>query len=251
MDEFILPINAEKFRSTNQAWNDLRLNDPWSVGYVTILIVVEEFATKESWESFYYKSGEERNKELDGKGEDIKTLINDEQLVRINGTKVKSLSWDLKNLNFQYGRTKDQLYKKGQLLLDEVKNNGLGLTFEECFQCVRFRVICETWNGVILREANTISTLKSLLPNAEFKKVDGEFDHEYAVDYEVFKDGRLTYGLQIKPESYTRNAPYINKARFANQQKNTLYTSIYGVPVFDIIAGSNGYIVNKEIIKNL
>jgi hypothetical protein len=251
MDEFVLPINAEKFRSTNQAWNDLMLNDPWSVGYVTSLIVVEEFATKEDWESFYYKSGEERSLQLVNRSEDLRSFMNDEQQVRINNVKIKSLPWDLKNLNFQYGRTKEQLRRKGQLLLNAVQNNGLELTLDDCFQCVRFRVICETWNGVILREANTIATLKRLIPNAEFKKVDSEFDHKYAVDYEVFKDGKLTYGLQIKPESYTRNAPYINKARFANQQKNALYTSIYSVPVFDIISGSNGYIVNQEIIKNL
>ena len=32
MDEFILPIDRTKFSSTNSAWNDLMLNDPWSVG---------------------------------------------------------------------------------------------------------------------------------------------------------------------------------------------------------------------------
>lgn len=251
MDEFILPIDADKFRSTNQTWNDLMLNDPWSVGYVTTLIVFEEFANKEDWEAFYYKSGGQRNQQIQNLNNEQQAIIKDEQLVLKNGPKVKQLPWDLKNLNFQFGRTEEQLREKGQLLFEAVKNNGFNLTVEECFQCIRFRVICETWNGVILREINTIKTLKRLLPKADFRKVDGEFDHKYAVDYEVFKNEHLVYGLQIKPESYTRNAPYIVKARFANQKKNQLYSSQFGVPVFDIIASIGGNIINQEVIKNL
>lgn len=251
MDEFTLPTDANKFRSTNQTWNDLMLNDPWSVGYVTSLVVIEEFATKEDWELFYYKSGEQRNRQIQGLNNEQQILVNDEQLVLKNGSRVRQLSWDLKNLNFQFGRTEEQLRKKGQLLYEAIKNNGYALTVEDCFQCVRFRVICETWNGVIVREINTIATLKRLLPQADFRKVDGEFDHKYAVDYEVFKNDHLVYGLQIKPESYTRNAPYINKARFANQQKNQQYKTEFGVPVYDIIAGSGGNIINQEVVKNL
>ncbi|WDZ99705.1 MjaI family restriction endonuclease [Mucilaginibacter sp. SJ] len=251
MNEFILPIEIAKFRSTNQTWNDLMLNDPWSVGYVTSLIVIEEFVTKEDWELFYYTSGEKRNHQIQHLNDEQRVLVNDEQLVLKNGASIRKLSWDLKNLNFQFGRTEEQLYRKGELLHGVVKNNGYDLTIEDCFQCVRFRVICETWNGVVVREVNTIATLKGLLPQADFRKVEGEFDHKYAVDYEVFKNDHLIYGLQIKPESYTRNAPYINKARFANQQKNQQYKAKYGVPVYDIIAGSSGNIINQEILKNL
>lgn len=251
MDEFTLPIDINKFRSTNQTWNDLMLNDPWSVGYLTSLIVIEEFATKEDWELFYYASGEKRNHQVQHLNDEQRALVNDEQLVLKNGASIRKLSWDLKNLNFQFGRTEEQLYRKGELLYGVVKNNGYDLTVEDCFQCVRFRVICETWNGVVVREVNTIATLKRLLPQADFRKVEGEFDHKYAVDYEVFKNDHLVYGLQIKPESYTRNAPYINKARFANQQKNQRYRAQFGVPVYDIIAGSRGNILNQEILKNL
>jgi len=251
MDEFSLPIDANKFRSTNESWNNLMLNDPWSVGYVTSLIVIAEFTKKEDWEAFYYKSGEERNQQIKFLNDEQRTLVNDEQLVSKNSSKIRQLSWNLKNLNFQFGRTEEQLKKKGLILYNAVKNNGFNLNPEECFHCVHFRVICETWNGVIIREANTIATLKRLFPHADFRKVDGKFDHKYAVDYEVFKDGKLVYGLQIKPESYTRNAPYINEARFANQQKNQAYQSKFSVPVYDIIAGSGGNVINQEIIKSL
>ena len=62
---FILPIDAEKFRSTNDMWNKLMLNDPWSVGYVSSLIETKEWQTKEEWENFYYNSGEERKRKLE------------------------------------------------------------------------------------------------------------------------------------------------------------------------------------------
>ena len=38
-----------------------------------------------------------------------------------------------------------------------VKNNGYGLTLDECIECVRFRVICETYNGIIIGKAIVLS----------------------------------------------------------------------------------------------
>ena len=47
MDEFVLGIDKEKFRSTNAKWNELMLNDPWSVGYVSTLIEAANWKNKE------------------------------------------------------------------------------------------------------------------------------------------------------------------------------------------------------------
>ena len=52
MDEFSIPIDADKFRKTNSPWNDLLLNDPWSVGYVSMLIELQTFHNKEEWKQF-------------------------------------------------------------------------------------------------------------------------------------------------------------------------------------------------------
>ena len=218
--EYILTIDAEKFRSTNAPWNNLMLNDPWSVGYVTTLIELVPFEKKEDWENFYYESGQKRELEIAKLSPDLQNTVNDESLIRVNRSAVNQLSWDLKNLNTQYGRTKERLQKKGLILFNEVKNNGLNLTLEDCIECVRFRVICETWNGVIVRERNTVQNLLNQFPNTEFRKVSGEMDHTFAVDYELYKNGVLTSAIQIKPQSYTWNAPYIQKARNANKHKN-------------------------------
>ncbi len=251
MMEFTLTINPEKFRATNATWNNLMLNDPWSVGYVTTLIELKTFEKKEEWEDYYYESGAKRLELISKLDINTQKLVNDESLIRVNKAAVNQLSWDLKNINTQYGRTKDQLAKKGQILYDAVKNTGIGITIEECAECVRYRVICETWNGVIVRERNTIQTLKKQFPNAEFKKVSGEMDYKYAVDYELIVNGKLKAALQIKPQSYTWNAPYIQIARNANKKKNQDYCNTFGVQVFDIIADSKGNIINSDVLKYL
>lgn len=251
MEEFVLNMDAIKFRSTNATWNNLLLNDPWSVGYVTTLIELVPFVKKEDWEAFYYESGQERELALSKLKPEIQNIVNDESLIRLNRTTVSQLSWDLKNLNTQYGRTIEILQKKGQILYEAVKNNGLGLTVDECFKCVRFRVICETWNGVIVRERNTIEKLKKSFPDSEFRKVSGKMDHTYAVDYEVYKNDKLSVAIQIKPQSYTWNAPYIQKARTANKYKNEEYFNKFNVRVFNVISDSKGNIVNSEILKSL
>ena len=249
--EYTLTIDAEKFRSTNAPWNNLMLNDPWSVGYVTTLIELVPFEKKEDWESFYYESGQKRELEIAKLTPDLQNIVNDEALIRVNKNALNQLSWDLKNLNTQYGRTKERLQKKGLILFDEVKNNGLGLTLEDCIECVRYRVICETWNGVIVRERNTVQNLQKQFPNTEFRKVSGEMDHTFAVDYELYKNGVLTSAIQIKPQSYTWNAPYIQKARNANKHKNQEYLKKFGVQVYDVISDSKGNIVNADVLKNL
>lgn len=243
MEEFVLTIDKEKFRSTNAAWNNLMLNDPWSVGYVSQLIETKEWSSKEEWEQFYYDSGAQR-KQLLGSNS---ALLNDDTLQRNSKHIINGLSWNLKNLNYQYGRTKEDLMAKAQKL----REVALNLSIEECYECVRFRTICETWNGIIVRENNTIHNLSVLFPTLVFKKTDGDTDHTYAVDYEVYKDSRLIFGIQIKPKSYTFNTPYLQKARYANQQKYDAYYKWKGVRVLTIISKGNGEILNNEVIQQL
>lgn len=247
MDAFELGIDRAKFSSTNAAWNKLMLNDPWSVGYVSTLIELQAWHSKEEWEDFYYKSGEQRRALL-GNNRD---LLDNFSLIRTNRAAVNSLPWDIKNLNTQYGRTREDLKKRAEALYSAMCNKRRDLTPEECEECVRFRVICETRNGIILRENNTIAVLTARFPMLSFEKTSGEIDHTYAVDFEVFRSGSLICGIQIKPKSYTWNAPYIEKARTANIAKNAAYTNLKGVPVFDVISLSNGEIQNPQVLEQI
>jgi hypothetical protein len=251
MDEFTLLIDENKFRRTNGPWNDLCLNDPWSVGYVSTLIEAETFQTKEDWENYYYDSGQHRIQKLNGLSEEEKTLLNDHTLKKTNPLQIDRLDWNLKNLNFQFGRTREQLMQKGQVLQKYVSEKGIDISIEECVECVRYRTICETWNGIIIRERNTIVKLKSSFPNLEFAKTDGSFDHQYAVDYELSEEGNIFCGIQIKPKTYTYNMPYIVKARNANARKNQEYLDRFHRPVFDVISQTSGEIVNVDVIEKI
>lgn len=249
MSEFINNLDATKFRLTNAKWNDLRLNDPWSVGYVSTLIESIVFSSKEDWENFYYNSGTERNQVLSQHTQETQNKLNDFMLKYNNPSEIERLDWSLKNLNFQYGRTQDQLSHKGEILHREI--NSVNISVNECIEAVRFRTICETWNGIIIRERNTINVLNDSLQDSEFKKVDGSFDHKYAVDYELFIESNLICGIQIKPESYTRNVSYINKARTANRNKNQLYKNDFAKNVYDVIARTDGTIINPGVIDSI
>jgi len=252
MDEFILSINPDKFRSTNAAWNYLKLNDPWSVGYVTSLIEATTFGSKEEWETYYYQSGAKRNSLLVGLKVNIVDILQDEQLILKDPKQIDALTWNLKSINTQNGRTFQDLVKKGHILFEYLQKQNNNITLNECVECIRFRVICETWNGVVIREKNTIETLKKLFPDVIFKKTTGEVDHRFAVDYELFKGDNLWSAIQIKPKSYLGNASYLEKARAANRQKNSSYTAINKIPVFDIISDTKGNIISGlELFKNL
>ena len=242
MDEFINKIDPAKFRKTNVPWNDLMLNDPWSVGYVTTLILLKPFANKEEWEEFYYEMGSYRQKKLQGLPKAQVLLLNDEQLVRTNSKMIISLR-ELRNINNQNGRTKKELESKGGILYTHIKDKHPEISLQDCIEAVRFRVICETWNGVILREKRTVKKLEEKFTEFTFRSTSGEEDHLYAVDFEVYKGSLRVCGIQIKPKSYTFDSPYLRRAKAANHQKFEKYKRDFGVPVFTIISEMSGEII--------
>ncbi len=216
MDEFINSINSARFESTNGLWNELMLNDPWSVGYVATLIEMETFKSKEEWEAFYYNSGENRNVKISGLPSELKEKLNDEQLVLRNKAEFIKLSSNLKSFNFYYGRTRQQIAFKGNILFQHATKNELNIAEEECIEAVRFRTICQTWNGIVIRERNCINSLNRFFPGIDLISTNGEFDHKYAVDYQLKNEGKLICGIQIKPKSYLGKTPYLQKAQSAN-----------------------------------
>ena len=149
-----------------------------------------------------------------------------------------------------HGRSKEYLAQVGQKLYDAVKAK-LDISSEECVECVRFRVVCETWNGIIQREINTIKMLNLIYDDKFLFKKTTNFDFEYSVDYEMFYHDKLLCGIQIKPTSYlTSDAEYVERAKRYNEEKNIRYTEKYGVPVITITSDLNGSITsNTEIVK--
>jgi len=251
MDEFINTIHPKIYRATNALWNNLCLNDPWSVGYVSTLIETKPFNSKEEWETYYYQSGHKRNEIIAEKFINYTDLLNNHTLKKTDPSEIKNLTWPLKNINFQFGRTKKQFGQKGKILYNFLSKKGLNISLNECIECVRFRTICETWNGIIIRERNTIEKLKETFKNVEFHKTTGDFDHKYAVDYELKHKGNLICGIQVKPKSYTYNTSYLNKAKNANRLKNNQYENTFHKNVFDVISQSNGIVINNGVLAKI
>ncbi len=248
MDEFVNSLNTNIFESTNALWNNLMLNDPWSVSYVTTLIELEHFKRKEDWEAYYYSSGVQRNKKVISLSTELQTKLNDEQLVQKNKDVILKMGWDLRNLNYNYGRTQNQLARKGEILFQHASANGIKITENECIEAVRFRTICQTWNGIKIREKNTIKVLQHKFPFVDFISTKGDFDYSFAVDYELKIADKLICGIQIKPKSYMGNAPYLRKAQNANLRKNQAYEHQFGKPVFNILSKLNGEVINVEVL---
>jgi len=248
MEKFENQLDPSKFRSTNSAWNELRLNAPWNVGYVATVIEAKPFSSKEEWERFYYESGRQRNDEIGELPSEIATQLNDKTLPKTDPGRVKSFDKRYKRLNFNRGRTRDQLGEIGQMLYKHVAASGTSISQEECAECVRFRTICETWNGVVIRERNTVETLEREFPDVSFEQTRGEKDHDYAIDYEILVGDQVACGIQIKPVSYKKRlwVPYLKRAHQANKRKHRAYERDYGCKAFYIYSESSGEIVNGQ-----
>lgn len=251
MQVFQLDIDKDRFEQTNGLWNELQLNAPWSVGYVSSLIESQRFDTKEEWERYYYETGKVRNEQLQRLPTAQQQLLNNTQLPIQDKDTLYSLSWTIKKLNYHYGRTTQQLQAKAEILYDEARRKNIDITLHECTAAVRYRIICQTWNGIVIRERNTIDRLKKAFPSLRFVGTTGEQDHRYAVDYELYQGSELICAIQIKPKSYLGKAPYIQKAKQANQRKNNQYLSERGRPVIDIISSHDGEVLNTEAITEI
>lgn len=127
MDEFVLKIDENKFRSTNDTWNRLMLNDPWSVGYVSTLIETTNWKNKEEWEEAYYASGSVRDKYIEQNAVALgysKEFFND-TTVPHNKQKYYALDWSIKNINTQKGRTKEDFHAKGKFCMKQLRIMGM------------------------------------------------------------------------------------------------------------------------------
>lgn len=249
MDLFTHNMDPELFRSTNELWNQLRLNAKWSVGTVTEIIQQRPFQTKEEWQQFYYESGQERLRK-------IKTLSEADQQLLLKRSSPRELTDELRVLNTHYGRTLEELDQKAQILYEAASKLNDRISLELCQEAVRYRVIGETWNGVVVREQRTIDALKKEvqswgLNQCDWLKTPGDFDYRYEVDYEIFIKGKRRIGLQIKPDSYRGITPYLEEAKRINLYKNQQYFKEYRVPVLYVYANSKGRISNLEEVREV
>ncbi len=245
----VLPQQSEKLESM---WQGLHLQDPWSVGKLSNIFELRAFDQRQDWVEFYYRMGEMRVKELSRLTHDEVEVLENDLLASYDAEIIENLSWQLKNINYQNGRTKEQLQKKADTLHKYAMKNGVECTFQQCFEVIQYAVMGVTWNEAAIRAENTVSTLKKRFPFITFDKKDGKFDRKYAVDYELYKKQRLVCGIQIKPASYFRSfSPYIKRAKAIAAIKNQDYRQQHGSSVFDVISDTEGTILNHTIFESI
>lgn len=248
MDLFKNEVNDKKFKSTNDLWNKLGLNTSWSVGYVSN-IIKSKFKSKEEWKEYYFKSGIERQNRL-------KKLPISEQNA-LNSLTINNYHGKNAHLNYNFGRTRNEIAQKGLILYEHIvkAGNPLQLTETECMLIAYFRVVCETWNGIAVREYNTRDYIEKYFKDRgrmiSLIDTSGRFDCSFGVDFEVYHEGNIECGLQIKPPSYNGDKEYLKTAKIMNNDKNTKYKEQFNREVLYVYSEVSGEICNKEILKSL
>lgn len=248
MDTFKNKLSNEKFNSTNYLWNSLGLNKAWSVGYITTLIKQKNFKNKEEWYSYYFESGEQRLTEI-SKLNDLDANL----LRQYNPSNNKNLN----KLNYNFGRTKLEIASKGSCLYSEIVKTGnpYNLTEMDCQYIAYYRVICETWNGILCRELNTKQNIINTFAKNGYEiliiDTTGKFDYKYGIDFELYFNGHIICGLQIKPNSYKGNTKYIKEVKKINEVKNNKYKNMFNRNVYYIFSDEYGNIENKKVFSLL
>lgn len=248
MDLFENSVSKNKFQSTNDLWNKLKLNTGWSVGYVSN-IIKSKFKCKEEWKEYYFKTGIERQEKL-------KKLPIWEQNA-LNDITINKYKGDNAYLNYDFGRTKEEIANKGLILYKHIVDSGnpLKITEEECMLIAFFRVVCETWNGIAVREYNTRDYIEKYFKDRgiiiSLVDTSGRFDYSFGVDFEVYHEGNIECGLQVKPPSYNSDKDYLKVAKNINENKNTKYKEQFNRDVLYVYSKTDGEICNKEILTSL
>lgn len=246
VEVFKMKGDKKAFQDTNKMWNNERYNSPFLWGYVSQLIGKTDFKSKEEWLEFYYKSGEER----------LKKISNLPSKWRDEITKFTSITPDVPkwvlSFNYNYGRTEAECKQMAALMFEKrISKMRLNITEDDWEHMVIYRVLGETWNGVIAREKNTAANIQKKIP-VQLCKVSGEDDYKYGIDYEVYHDDSLICALQVKPKSYLNgNSEYIMTAKMANKKKNDTYTEEKKIPVLYVYSEHNGRVSNAEVLNEI
>ena len=125
------------------------------------------------------------------------------------------------------------------------------IEMHEAAEYVLFRVVGQTWNGM-MNEVNCINHLQEWFPNIDFRKTSYEIDEEYCTDWEAFSNGKLLFGLQIKPESYHfMRTPYQMKAKENHQKQVDAYKEKFGVAHFFVFYSNNKFIHSQPLFNQI
>jgi hypothetical protein len=118
---------------------------------------------------------------------------------------------------------------------------------------VHYRVIGQTWNGMMI-ENNVIRELEEVFLNIWFEKAPYEIDEQYFTDWEAWnvKLKRRLFGIQIKPLSYDKmNTTYQLKAKENHQRQADAYTEKFQVPHIVVFYDNHKIHEKEELINKI
>jgi hypothetical protein len=246
--------NHKKFHYTNKDWNELKLNHSWVIGSLGYLFKQSKALSWEEWQTFYFHSGNERNRLLANLNQEKQRILTD---FTIPGERkynsMNQLSAEEKRINTHYGRTADDLKRIGVYFYQELCKRGHKkfVTQSEVIDFAFIRAVDETFIG-FQREIKTIESLKNMFPFLVFEDVPYQKDVEFAIDTEVIYNEKLVCAIQVKSLSYFNSQrSFIEGVKKMNHNKNDAYTKKYGVPVLYAYADANGTIHNDDLLKTL
>lgn len=253
MEAFECTVGIEKRDIVNQFWYKKRLVRPWLVGMVSALCAKHHYRSKEEWRAVYFESGTERNRL-------IALLPKEEQDIAISPDCPEDI-WTkyphIAALNFNHGRTREQLNYLGNQLFEKMENKPELKAIErrDVRYLMKHYVVDEAWNDLQLRKQNTSTQLQSILQNqalsVDVRKLDSMTGATYAVDAEIYVAGVLKCAVLIKPLDYKKSFVLTDEVKKRNQEKNDTYTREKDVPVFCVLAKKNGTCFNPEIIVEI
>lgn len=254
MDSFKCAVSKEKLRATNKTWGEKQLNRPWLVGMVSKLAMDHTFRTKEEFRDYYFESGRKRHEAL--------SKLSEEEQYIANTVWMPENLWQthphIAKINYDHGRTANELKRIGDFFYGFLKEtpNSKNITLTEVRYMVPYRVIGETWNGLILRELQTIKTLNDWITTrnipVHFDKLEGSKDARYEVDaVGVDSNGRILVGIQIKPKSYSKGFEDSDKVYAMNKKKYDSFLRDYEAQVGVVYSDMKGTISNTEILPQI
>ena len=164
----------------------------------------------------------------------------------IQAVKVDRKDWEkYYGENFGWNKLADVYYK-----IEDMCKTRHNLTEQEIKQYIFYRVIGQTWNGLI-KEEEVITQLVRSFPDYNFSKTSFDMDHNFCIDWEMYLENKLVLGLQVKPVTYLyMNSPYQLKAKENHRAKNNKYAKFYA-PYIYVYYDENGIYKKNKLIDEI
>ena len=236
-------IRCDKtYKASNMVWNKYRLNKRENIGHTMILIKNCKPNNFDEWQSYYEKSGQEAH-----------TLKS-----KLTFHSFEELKKSIHIIDCEHGKTQDDLIDLAKEFQGYLKNEGMNLDLDTCFNYVYIRAVDETYLGY-QREVAAFNNLSDYCRDngLTVKETSNTTDVRYGVDFEVFKKDKLLAGIQVKGSIYkkaTENAGSniaIKRAERLLHSINNEYSTINEVPVLRMYVEQDLSIKDTAIFDDL